>query len=303
MAHKPLFAFFGTPYIATIVLDQLEARGMLPALVVTAPDRPVGRGLTLTPSPVKKWALERGIDVATPEKLSDPAFIAEIQNTDWDVFVVSMYAKLIPKKVLDMPRRGCLNVHPSLLPKFRGPSPVLSAILADEKDTGVTIMQLSEKMDEGPIIAQASIELEEETADEPGWPPKGSEFEKLLSQEGGTLLAEVLPKWVAGTIPAEEQDHTQATYTKKFTDEDALLHQEATGGQALPVATTGEIGRENFLKIRAFDASPKPYFISKNGKRVIVKEAKWQDGKLVITRVTPEGKKEMDYQDFLRGQQ
>ena len=294
MAHKPLFAFFGTPYIATIVLDQLEANGLVPALIVTAPDRPVGRGLTLTPSPVKKWAIERGIDVATPEKLSDPAFIAELQNTDWDVFVVSMYAKLIPKKVLDMPRRGCLNVHPSLLPKFRGPSPVLSAILADlpaneegMREVGVTIMQLSEKMDEGPVIAHAEL-----TFDEQDWPPKGSELEKLLSQEGGNLLAEVLPQWVAGTIPSEEQDHTQATYTRKFTDDDSKLDLDDKSKD-----------RENFLKIRAFDASPKPYFISKNGKRVIVKEAKWENGKLIITRVTPEGKKEMDYQDFLRGQQ
>ena len=303
MAYKPLFAVFGTPYIATLVLDQLEARGMVPALIVTAPDRPVGRGLTLTPSPVKQWALERGIDVATPEKLSDPTFLAELGNSDWDVFVVAMYAKIIPRSVLEMPKHGCLNVHPSLLPKFRGPSPVLSAILADERATGVTIMKLSEKMDEGPIIAQASIELEEETAHESGWPPKGSEFEKMLAQEGGSLLAEVLPQWIKGEIPAEEQDHTYATYTKKFDDTDALLRQEATGGQASPVATTGEIGRKNFLKIRAFDASPKPYFISKIGKRVLVKDAKWEDGKLIITRVTPEGKKEMDYQDFLRGQQ
>jgi len=286
---KPLFAFFGTPHIATIVLDRLEAHGLVPALIVTAPDRPAGRGLQMTPSPVKLWALERGIDVATPDSLKDPAFVAELQNTDWDVFVVSMYAKLVPPTVLALPKHGCLNVHPSLLPKFRGPSPVLSAILANERATGVTIMQLSEKMDEGPIIAQARIELEEETLDTPGWPPKGSEFEALLAQEGGDLLAEVLPLWVEGKIPPEEQDHAQATYTKKFTDEDARID-------------LADDARKNYLKIRAFDKSPRPYFLSASGKRVIIKDAAWKDGQLHITRVIPEGKKEMDYADFLRGQ-
>lgn len=287
---KPLFAFFGTPHIATVVLDRLEANGLVPALVVTAPDKPAGRNLEMKPSAVKRWALERGIDVVTPEKLKDEVFLAELANTDWDVFVVAMYAKLVPKAILDMPKRGVLNVHPSLLPKFRGPSPVLSAILADERETGVTIMQLTEGMDEGPILAQAKIELEEETPLSPGWPPKGSEFETLLAAEGGTLLAETLPLWVEGKIEPEAQDAIRATYTKKFTDEDAKLD-------------LNDNARENYLKIRAFDQSPRAYFISNKGKRVIVKEATWENDDLKILRVIPEGKKEMDYQDFLRGQQ
>ena len=288
----PLFAFFGTPHIATIVLDQLEAQGLVPTLVITAPDKPSGRGLELKQSPVKVWALERGIDTLTPETLKNPDVIAELQNTDWDVFVVAMYAKIIPRAVLDIPAGGCLNVHPSLLPRFRGPSPVLSAILADERETGVTIMQLDEKMDEGPIVAQAKIVLEEGD----GWPPKGSEFEALLAQTGGDLLAEVLPLWVAGKITPEPQDHTQATYTKKFTDADAFL-------DVSKLHLDTKIDREAYLKIRAFDTSPRPYFIAKSGKRVIIKDAQWEHSKLVITRVTPEGKKEMDYADFLRGQQ
>ncbi len=282
---KPLFAFFGTPYIATLVLDRLEANGLVPALIVTAPDKPVGRGMEMTPTPVKKWALERKIDVVTPEKLKDEVFFAELGNTDWDVFVVAMYAKLIPKAVLAMPKHGALNVHPSLLPKFRGPSPVLSAILEDERMTGVTIMKLSAGMDEGPILVQAKIELEEEA-----WPPKGSEFEEFLATEGGNLLSEVLPLWVEGKIPSEEQNHADATYTKKFTDQDALIDLTSNP-------------RQNFLKIKAFDKSPKPYFLSKAGKRVIIKDAIWENNELIITRVTPEGKKEMGYADFLRGQQ
>jgi methionyl-tRNA formyltransferase len=248
---KPLFAYFGTPALSTVVLNSLEARGFLPALVVTAPDKPAGRGLELQPSPVKRWALERNIDVVTPEKLRDPQFLAELGNTDWDVFIVAMYAKLIPKELLDMPRRGVLNVHPSLLPKFRGPSPVLSAILADERETGVSIMQLTEGMDEGPVVAQARIEIEEEA-----WPLKGSQMETLLAQEGGNLLAELLPDWVAGSLTPEEQDATKATYTKKFDSTDALL--DLTNP------------REAFLKIRAFDQSPRAYCISPKGKRVFV---------------------------------
>ena len=280
---KPLFAYFGTPALSTVVLNSLEARGFLPALVVTAPDKPAGRGLELQPSPVKRWALERNIDVVTPEKLRDPQFLAELGNTDWDVFIVAMYAKIIPKELLDMPHRGVLNVHPSLLPKFRGPSPVLSAILADERETGVSIMQLTEGMDEGPVVAQARIEIEEEA-----WPLKGSQMETLLAQEGGNLLAELLPDWVAGSLTPEEQDATKATYTKKFDSTDALL--DLTNP------------REAFLKIRAFDQSPRAYCISPKGKRVIVTEANWKDGDIEIVRVIPEGKKEMLYSDYLRGQ-
>jgi len=281
MSNKPLFAFFGTPKFSVHVLDALERHGMLPALIITAPDKPQGRGLILTPSPAKQWAMERGIDVLTPEKLKDEDFLAELQNTEWDVFLVAAYAKLIPKNILDMPRRGSLNVHPSLLPKFRGPSPALSAILADERATGVTIMQMVEKMDAGPIVAQARIELEEDA-----WPPKGSEFETLLATEGGNLLAETLPHWISGQIEAEEQDESQATFTRKFTDADSLidLHGDA---------------REQLLKIRAFDKNPRAHFIL-NEKRIIITEVQVQDGKLELLKVIPEGKKEISYTDFVR---
>lgn len=289
---QPLFAFFGTPILSVHVLDALERGGMVPALIITAPDRPQGRGLALTPSPVKQWALERGIDVLTPETLKDENFLAELENTEWDLFVIAMYGKLIPKRVLNMPKKGCLNVHPSLLPKFRGPSPVLSAILADERTTGVTIMGLVEKMDAGPIVSQARIELEEEQPDSPApgegvWPPKGSEFEQLLATEGGNLLAETIPHWLAGQIEPEPQDESLATYTKKFGTEDALI--DLNGNP-----------REQLLKIRAFDKSPRAHFITPEGKRVIITEARMTDGALDILRVIPEGKKEMPYADFLR---
>ena len=300
-SKKPLFAFFGTPCFAVRVLDALEAHGLVPALVITAPDKPAGRGLELKAAPAKVWAQERGIDVVTPESMrpvessstsvpahlgssqhSHPHLMESLLNTDWDVFVVAAYAKLIPKTILDIPRRGTLNVHPSLLPKFRGASPVYSAILADERETGVTIMQLDEQMDHGPIVAQARIEIASED-----WPLKGSVLLDLLATEGCNLLAETLPEWVAGAITAEPQDESKATYTKKFTDEDALVD-------------LADNARKNLLKIRAFDskqfdAPQRAHFFTPDGKRVIVTEAELRDGKLEILKVIPEGKKETTY--------
>jgi methionyl-tRNA formyltransferase len=186
-AKKPLFAFFGTPSVGVMVLERLEAHGMLPALVVTAPDKPRGRGQTLSPTPVKAWALERGIDVVEPVSLKDAGFLESLQNTDWDVFVVAAYNKLIPKNILDLPRRGCLNMHPSLLPLFRGPSPIMSAILADEREVGVSIMLMDEKMDAGPVVAQARVEIAPED-----WPLHNAVLEGLLATEGGSLMSEVM---------------------------------------------------------------------------------------------------------------
>ncbi|MBC7836619.1 methionyl-tRNA formyltransferase [Acetobacteraceae bacterium] len=279
---KPLFAFFGTSLVAVHVLEALEIHGYLPALVVTAPDSKQGRGLVLAPSPARAWALEHGIDVLTPTSLQEESFRSELSNTDWDVFLVASYAKLIPKDILEMPRRGALNVHPSLLPKFRGPSPILSAILENERATGVSIMQMVPVMDAGPIVAQAKVELEEVA-----WPPRGSVFEELLAKEGGSLLAEVLQPWIAKEITPEVQDESRATYTKKFTSEDARIDLKGDAHTQL-------------LKIRAFDKNPRAYFLTPEGKRVIITEAEIKDAVLELLRVIPEGKKEMSYSDFIR---
>jgi methionyl-tRNA formyltransferase len=282
MSEKPLFAFFGTPRFAVKVLDALEAQGLLPALIITAPDKPRGRGQEVSPSPAKAWGLERGIDVITPATLKDEQLVAELSNTDWDVFAVAAYAKLIPTNILEIPRRGALNVHPSLLPKFRGPSPALSAILENERSTGVTIMEMNEKMDAGAIVAQAKVELEDGA-----WPPKGALFEDLLATEGGSLLAEVLPEWIKGTITPEPQDESKATFTRKFTDEDAKIDLEGDPQTQL-------------CKIRAFDHGPRAYYMVE-GKRVIITDAEVADGALKILKVIPEGKKEMSFEDFARG--
>ena len=255
--EKPLFAFFGTSIDSRFALAQLERLDLQPALVIDGKEFP-----------------------------------PELFNSEWDFFLVASYGKILPKSILDIPRRGCLNIHPSLLPKFRGPSPYVSAILQDERQTGVTLMLMEEKMDAGPIIAQARIEI-----DEADWPPKGLLLSEMLFTEGVNLLAEALPNWLAGTITPEPQDESKATYTKKFNDKDAEI-PNPIGRLSLPI----EPQRKAFLTIRAFDKNPRAYFINEKGKRVIVTEADWADDGLIIKKVLPEGKKEMPYQDYLRGQ-
>ncbi|HEX8993745.1 MAG TPA: methionyl-tRNA formyltransferase [Candidatus Paceibacterota bacterium] len=292
----PLFAFFGSSELSVRVLESLESHGLLPALVVTAPDKPRGRGGEMQPNPVKAWALAHEIEAITPTTLKDEDLLQELGNTDWDVFIVAMYGKLIPEALLDMPRRGALNVHPSLLPRFRGPSPVLSAILEDERSTGISIMRLTAQMDAGPVIAQARIELDEES-----WPPLGSEFETLLAQEGGNMLAEVLPDWMKGEVDAQPQDESLATYTKKFSDEDARVQIVDEKG----VPLTGAAARAALCRIHAFDKSPRAHFFAtaRSGKtmRVIITDATIGNDQLIINKVMPEGKKEMAYEEFLRG--
>ena len=191
----------------------------------------------------------------------------------------------MPKALLDIPKHGVLNVHPSLLPRLRGASPVRSAILEDERATGVSIMLMDEKMDHGPIVAQATIELEPSE-----WPPKARIFEELMAREGGKLLAEVMPEWIAGNITPEPQDDSKATFCKKITKEDGLI--DLSGDPY-----------KNFLKIRGYDGWPGAYFFAERSNkkiRVKINDAEFSNGRLTLKRVTPEGKKEMGYEAFLR---
>lgn len=277
---KPVF--FGTSSFSIGVLDALKKEGIVPALIVTAPDKPRGRKLIVTPPPVKIWAQENNIPFLQPEKLDD-AFAHRLQTTNYGLFVVASYGKIIPKQVLDIPKHGTLNVHPSLLPKLRGASPIQSAILSEES-TGVTIILLDEKMDHGPIIAQEEVPVTL-------WPPKESVLEKILAEAGGKLLANIIPKWIDGNIEPKEQEHERATYTKKFTKEDGLID-------------LSDDPTTNYRKIQAFEVWPKAYFFTeRHGKqtRVAITDAELIEGILVIKKVTPEGKKEMNYEDFLRG--
>ena len=287
MSQKIKFIFFGTPQFAVSVLEELNAAGFAPALIVSAPDKPQGRKLHITPPPVKRWADEHRIATLQFEEIGE-VFLNELREENADVFVVAAYGKILPKELLEMPKHGSLNVHPSLLPRLRGASPVQSAILEDARDAvGVSIMRMDEKMDHGPIVAQASVEISPEE-----WPPPARVLEELLAREGGKLLAEILPDWIAGNITPEPQDEAKATFCKKIKKEDGSLDLSADPYQ-------------NFLKIRAYEGWPGAYFFSeRNGKQVRVKitDAEFKNDALLIKKVIPEGRREMSYSDFLNGQ-
>tara|TARA_A100001015_G_scaffold288665_1_gene359751 strand:- start:361 stop:1206 length:846 start_codon:yes stop_codon:yes gene_type:complete len=274
------FIFFGTPKLATLVLEELKKEGYLPSLVVTAPDKPVGRGLKLTPSPVKVWAQQHNIPTFEPTQFDDTA-MNTLRAEKSAVFVVVAYGKILPQSVIAIPCMGILNVHPSLLPKFRGPSPVRTAILADAKVTGITIMKIDEKMDHGPILIQESYTP-------PEWPSNAQELDEYLFIRGGALLANVLPKYVAGEIVPYEQDHEQATYCRLFTKEDGLIN-------------LADNPYTNLLKIHAYRGWPNAYFFTeRHGKdvRINIASAHIENDELVIDEVIPEGKKKMKYSDF-----
>lgn len=246
---------------------------------------PTGRGLKLTPTPVKIWAEKNNIPCLTPENLKDQNILTSLEAETNTLFLVASYGKIIPKNIVELPKYGTLNIHPSLLPKYRGASPLQTQILNDEKEIGTSIMLMDEKMDHGPIIIQKKVEII-------NWPIKTEELKLVLAKESITLFNEIINDWLNGKITPTEQNHTEATFTKKVEKADGLIDLEKDDPYT------------NFLKIQAYSTWPQAYFFISKGEqkiRVIVKEAKYIDNKLEIIRVLPEGKKEMNYQDFLRG--
>ena len=280
--NSPLWAFFGTSIFSVIVLNELKASGFIPKLIVTVEDKPKGRNLILTPPDVKVWAQKEKVAFVQLKTLRKPESLEAIKSSSaerFDFFVVASYGKIIPQEILDLPRRGVLNVHPSLLPKLRGPSPLQSAII-EEEETGVSIMRLDALMDHGPILAQEKINIE--------WPPYTDELEKVSGKIGGRMLADLLPGWILGKIKEVEQDHSKATVCQKIQKTDGEMNLE-------------DRAELNLRKIRAFNVWPGAYFFDESKKRIVVKRAHVEDGKLVLDRIIPEGKKEMDYSDFMRG--
>lgn len=277
------YTFFGSSKFSVFCLEELKQLGLSPVLIVTTPDQPTGRGLKMTATPVKIWAEENKIPCIAPQKL-DESFSTQLNLETSNLFLVASYGKIIPSKVLELPKHGTLNIHPSLLPKYRGPSPLQAQILNDEKEVGVSLMSIDEKVDHGPIIVQEKISIE-------NWPVNFEELEKITALSGVKLFSDVLENWLNDKIIPIEQDHDQATFTKKIEKEDGLIN-------------LSDNSYMNFLKIQAYSTWPKTFFfIEKDNKkiRVIIKEARFIDGQLLIQKVLPEGKKEMNYADFVRG--
>lgn len=273
--QKFKFVFFGTSDFSVGILNALKHEGLLPELIVATPDEPKGRGLVLTPVPTKVWAETHNIPVFQPVSLKNDDVIDRLKQIHADLYVVASYGKIIPKNIFELPPHKTLNVHPSLLPELRGAAPLQYTIL--EKDTaGITIMLINERMDEGPILVQEEITL-------PEWPPRYRALEELLAKRSGELLAKLIPSWIDGSITPQEQDHTKATYTKKITKPDSDI--------------TNDSPHVALRKVRAYEVWPR----ARNGN-LIITEAHVQDGELVVDRVIPPGKKEMNYSDYLRGQ-
>jgi len=282
MTEQFKIAFLGTPEFAVKTLDELKKAGITPSIVITAPDKPKGRKLALTPPPVKIWADKEKIPTLQPVKLKD--IYTKLKQEDWDVFILAAYGKIIPKEIINIPKHGILNIHPSLLPKYRGASPMQSAILAGDIKFGTTIMLLDEELDHGPILAQEELESGNQY-------PKLSELEDALSGLSVAILSKIIPLWIKGEITPRDQIHEEATYTKKIEKKDARINLDGND----------EI---NYRKIRAFYPRPGAYFLlNKNKKpfRIIVTEASFYKGRLYIKKIKPEGKKEMAFSDFVKG--
>ncbi len=282
MENKKIkIGFWGGHEYSVITAQKLHDASFTISFIVTSLDQPKGRNLLLTPSPLKVWGLEHGIPIIQPEKLKDENFIRTLKDYTCDIFIVMAYGRIMPEEILGLPKSRSLNLHPSLLPKFRGPCPIESAILADDRDTGVTIMLMDKEMDHGPIVAQEKVAI-------PEWPPFAKELGEKLVTAGADLLVSILPDWIAGKIPAEEQDHAQATYTKKIKKEDGLID--------LADDSPAE-ARANYLKYKAYQGWPSVYFL-KDGKRIKISQASFENKKFTIEKVIPQGKPEMLYTDL-----
>lgn len=265
--------FWGTPDISVYFLEKLKILGFNFDLIITNPDKPSGRKKKITPPAVKIWAEKNKINFLQPEKINEN-FIINLKKKEWDFFFVLAYGKILPKEILKIPKLGVLNLHPSLLPKYRGPSPIMSAILDDQKKTGISIMKLDKEMDHGPILVQKKVLIEE-------W-EKNNLIEKKFAEIGAEKFYEILKDFLDEKIEAKNQNHDEATFCKKYQKSDMELE--------FPFSKNNM--RKNFLKYCAFS---KPFYFDENKKRNIVSSAEWKNNSFLIKKIIPEGKKEREF--------
>jgi len=274
-------AFFGTPDFTVDFLNKLKESDLTPSLVVTNPDRPVGRGMTLTSPAPKIWADQQRIECIQPEKIT-PEILEKLSSTDWDLFVVVAYGKILPQALIDMPRYGTINVHYSLLPKYRGATPVESAILTGEETTGISIQQMVFKLDSGPLLGTprtCKIETTDTTLT----------LRAKLNEAALVQLPHTIKEIFEETITSIEQDESLATHCGKIqkSDGEIVLSDDAT---------------LNDRKFRSHVGNVGTYFYTiKNDKRIRVKvtQAHLEGNTFVIDEVIPENGKRQSYQDFL----
>ena len=229
---SPSIIFAGTPDFAAASLAALLDAGHRPCAVLSQPDRPAGRGKQLTASPVKELALEHGLKVLQPESLRDVAAIADLAALDPDIMIVAAYGLILPQQVLDIPRAGCLNVHASMLPRWRGAAPIQAAILAGDETTGVCLMSMEAGLDTGPVYASEELAIgEHETA---------GELHDRVASAGAALLTAQLEDIVAGRLTAKKQDYALATYAPKIKAADAQLDWQQPANERTPFSAPAD---------------------------------------------------------------
>ncbi|MDF2683625.1 MAG: methionyl-tRNA formyltransferase [Brevibacillus sp.] len=294
----------GTPDFAVSSLEALLKEGYNVVGVVTQPDRPVGRKQVMTPPPVKEAALRHGLLVLQPEKIKADAALDEVIALAPDLIVTAAYGQILPKRLLDVPRFGCINVHASLLPKYRGGAPIHKSIVEGEKESGVTIMYMVEALDAGDMLSKVVVPIEERDT-------VGSLHDKLAAG-GSSLLIDTVPRLLAGELKAEAQDHAAATFAPNIKRADEQIdwtrtaeqiYNQVRGLNPWPVAFTthsGKVWKIWWVEKQVSDG---------NGQEAGTIIAREEDGLVVacgrgavkITELQPEGKKRMSALDFLRG--
>lgn len=277
--------FFGTPDFATLPLQALITGGYSLVAVITQPDSVVGRKKVPISPPVKTTSQSYNIPVLQPDILKSDSFFEVFKNLDPDICIIGGYGKIIPKRYIDVPRFGFLCIHPSLLPEYRGPSPIQGAILNGELETGVTIIIIDSEMDHGPILSSEKYILRPDIFKE--------EAEKEIWDLGAKLLLDTMPKYVGGEIKPREQDHSQATFTKLLNREDGRIDWSRPH-------------KEIYNQIRALNPEPGTW-TTWNDKILNIKTASFakategHNEQLKLLTVQLEGKKETSMTDFLSG--
>lgn len=296
--------FMGTPAFSAPILRMLHEEGYQVLAVVTQPDRPVGRKKVLTPPPVKEEAVRLGLPVIQPEKLRGSEELQQIISLGADIIITAAFGQILPKELLEAPRLGCINVHASLLPQYRGGAPIHQAIIDGQDTTGVTIMYMAEKLDAGDIISQQEIVIEDTDH-------TGSMFEKL-SEVGRELLKATLPSIIDGTNPRIQQDESKVTYASNISREQEridwskearTIYNQVRGLHPWPVAYT-TFEDANFkiwwaqVGTTSNDREPgEVVAIHKDHFEIATGEG----GSLAVYDLQPAGRKRMTAQEYLRG--
>lgn len=270
------FIFWGTPEVASKTLQILINNGYVPTLIITNSDKPQGRGLILTPTPVKVLAQKYNIEVLTPEKI-DAEFISNLKARTFDLSIVVAYGNILPEEIINMPKYGTLNIHYSLLPKYRGAIPLEAALLNGDKETGVTIQKMVRKLDAGDIVAQEKVSISAEI--------KKEDLRNTLIDAGANLLYKILPEYINSKITPIPQDENLVSHYGKINKEDGEI-------------SSNDNPLELWHKYRAYEGWPGLYFF-KDGKRIKITHAKYENNSFIIERVIPEGKKEIDYKNLI----